>query len=92
MNYAQAINEKENAEKEALYKEFGNNKEIMDRIDAAFESGKERWKPIMTAVFGRLQAEAFFSLLNKEVDPAESMTPVPEKCRGPIIFTIQKGG
>lgn len=69
MNYAQAINEKEDAEKEALYKEFGAGKEIMDRIDAAFERGKARWKPQMAAVFGRRQTERFFSLLNKEIDP-----------------------
>lgn len=63
----QALSEKEDAEKQALYSEFGDDPETMARINAAFEKSMEAWRPQVTAVFGRTEAENFFRLLNQRV-------------------------
>lgn len=68
MKLQQAFAAKEQMTKQALFDEFSDDEETMQKINAAFELGRANWSRHLQAIFGAAQTKHFFSLLGQDTD------------------------
>lgn len=66
MKMFQAVVVRDQSLKQALIERFGDDKETIAKINAAFDVGRERWTGELVAMFGDEAAAVALDMLQKE--------------------------
>ena len=68
MRLGEAFTTRDQMNKQALFDEFGKDRLLQTKINAAFKEGERRWRENLSQVFGERRASKIIEMLSAPVE------------------------